>query len=189
MPIQESDPCHPISPYAISKHRAEDEVRLGGKRGLQATILRLGTVFGVAPAMRFDAVANRLAYQAGVGHPLVLLGSGKQVRPMIHIRDASEVIRFCLTTPGTEGETFNAATCHPSMNELAQLLQSLHPGTEIRYTDQDMITEISYLVDSAKLERLGFRARFSLEDGMREVLARWQGFRPIPDPFKIFREQ
>ncbi len=187
-PYVETDPCHPISPYAISKRRAEDEVLLGCKRGLKATILRLGTVFGVAPAMRFDAVANRFAYQVGSGRPLVILGSGKQVRPMIHVRDASEAIRFCLDNPAAVGETLNAAACHPSLNELAHLLQSLRPDAEIRYTDQDMLTEISYLVDSSKLEALGFQTRFRLEDGMREVLGRWRGFRPIPDPFKAFRE-
>jgi UDP-glucose 4-epimerase len=39
-------------------------------------VLRLATVFGYAPMMRFDAVANRFAYLAGVGRPLTVYGTG-----------------------------------------------------------------------------------------------------------------
>ena len=78
-PFSETDTCRPIGPYAISKRRAEEEILLCCGRGLNCTILRLGTTFGNAPAMRFDAVAGRLAYLVGVKRPMVIHGSGNQV--------------------------------------------------------------------------------------------------------------
>jgi UDP-glucose 4-epimerase len=173
-PFRETDACRPIGPYAISKLKGEEEVLR-----LRFTIVRLGTVFGNAPAMRFDGIANRLAFQVGVRRSMVIRGSGEQIRPLIHVRDASEVLRLCLADPKTEGEIINAAVINPSANQIAHTLQTLVPDAEIRYTDQDILTEVSFKVDSGKLMGMGFRPQFSLEQGLKEVLARWHGFRPV----------
>ena len=47
---------------------------------------------------------------------------------------------------------------------------------DVYYTDQDVMTEISFDADSSKLEALGFVPRYNLEYGLREMLARWRGF-------------
>jgi len=177
-PFREIDTCHPIGPYAISKRKGEENVLQGGERGLRFTIVRLGTAFGNAPAMRFDAVANRFTYLVGVGRPMVIHGSGEQIRPLIHVRDASAVLRLCLADSKTEGEIINAAMMNPSVNEIAHTLQAIVPDATIRYTDQDILTEISFEVDSAKLMGMRFRPQFSLEQGLEEMLARWREFRP-----------
>jgi UDP-glucose 4-epimerase len=178
-PFREGDTCRPIGPYAISKHRAEEEVLSGGQRGLKITILRLGTTFGSAPAMRFDAVAGHMAYLVGVCKPMVIHGSGEQVRPLIHICDASAVLRLCLVNARTEGQIINAVTMNPTVLEIAHTLQKLTPGATIRYTDQDILTELSFEVNSDKLFGLGFEPQLTLEQGLAEMLARWQGFQPI----------
>ena len=178
-PFRETGVCRPIGPYAISKRRGEEQVLKGGERGLNYTIVRLGTTFGNAPAMRFDAVAGRLAYLAGVCRPLVIHGSGNQVRPLIHIQDASAVLRLCLANTTTEREIINAVTMNPTTNQIAHTLQTLVPEATVRYTDQDILTEISFEVDSSKLLGLGFKPNFDLETGLREMLTRWRGFVPM----------
>lgn len=175
-PFTEADPCRPIGPYAVSKRKAEDEVRQGQARGLETTIVRLATTFGNAPAMRFDATANRFVYLVGVRRPMVIHGSGEQIRPLIHIRDASEVLRRCVADTAFVGETVNAATLHPSVNDIAAAMQRIVPDATVRYTDQDVLTEISFDADSSKLLGMGFVPEFDLEDGLREVLSRWRGF-------------
>ncbi len=175
-PFAEADPCRPIGPYAVSKRQAEGEVMQASSRGLDATIIRLGTTFGNAPAMRFDAIANRLAFLVGVCRPMVLYGSGNQVRPLVHIRDASSAIRFCLAESKTVTETLNAAFLNPTANEIAEALQRIVPDAALRYTDQDILTEISFKIDSSKLLGMGFAPQFDLEYGLREILARWKGF-------------
>ncbi len=177
-PFKETDVCRPIGPYAISKRKGEDEVLQGGERGLRVVVVRLGTVFGNAPAMRFEANASRLAYWVGIGRPMIIHGSGEQIRPLIHVRDASKVLRLCLADSRIEGEIINAATVNPTFNEIAHTLQAIAPGAAIRYTDQDALTEISFKVDSTKLMDLGFQPQFDLEQGLKRVLTHWQGFRP-----------
>jgi UDP-glucose 4-epimerase len=155
---------------------------------LRFTIVRLGTTFGSAPTMRFDALANKLTYLAGVGRPMVIHGSGEQIRPLIHVRDASAVLCLCLANAATEGQIINAATVNPSVNEVARALQSLVPGATIRYTDQHVLTEISFEVDTTKLLDMGFQPQFSLTEGLEEMLARWRGFRPpVQDDLPHFK--
>lgn len=173
-PFRETDACRPIGPYAISKLKGEEEVIRS-----RFAIVRLGTVFGNAPTMRFDGIANRLTYLAGVGRPMVIHGSGEQIRPLIHIHDASAVIRLCLTDSRAEGEIINAVIMNPSINQIARTLQTLAPDASIRYTDQDILTEISFEVDSSKLIEMGFQPQFDLEQGLEEMLARWRGFQPV----------
>lgn len=175
-PFSETDTCRPIGPYAISKLKGEQEVIR-----TRYTIVRLGTIFGDAPAMRFDGDANRLAYLVGVGRPMVLHGSGEQNRPLIHVRDASTVLRLCLADSKTEWQTINAVIMNPSLKEIAQALQVIVPDATIRYTDQDILTELSFEVDSPKLLGMGFQPQYRLEDGLQEVVARFQGFHPMTD--------
>ncbi len=173
-PFQETDHCRPVGPYAISKLKGENEALRS-----RFTIVRMGTVFGNAPAMRFDGIANRLAYQVGVGRPMIIHGSGEQIRPLIHTRDASAVLRLCLADSRVEGEIINAVTINPTINEIAHALQAIVPDAPIRYTDQDILTEISFHVDSTKLMELGFEPQVSLEQGLAKMVSRWRGFRPM----------
>ncbi len=177
-PFQETATCRPVGPYAISKLKGEQEVLRGGERGLHFTIARLATAYGNAPAMRFDATANQLAYLAGIKKPLVIHGSGAQIRPLIHIRDVSAALGFCLTHTSTKNQILNVVTSNPTINEIAHTLQTLVPTACVRYTDQDMLTEISFEVDATKLLSLGFQPRFNLRQGLETMLSRWQGYQP-----------
>ena len=173
-PFRENDVCHPVGPYAISKLKGEKEAARS-----RFTTVRLGTVFGNAPAMRFDGIANRLAYHVGVGQSMVIHGSGEQVRPLIHVRDASAALRLCLADSRAEGEIINAVTINSSINKIARTLQIIVPDAPVRYTDQDILTEISFQVDSTKLIELGFQPQFDLEQGLGKIVSRWRGFRPM----------
>ncbi len=174
--FREEDSCHPVGPYPISKLRAETAVLQGSKRGLRTTIVRIGTVFGNAPAMRFDAIASRSVYLVGVGRPIIVHGNGEQIRPLIHIRDCSAALRLCLAGANMEGEIINAVTINPTVNEIVRVLQTIVPTATVRYTDQELLTDISFEVDSTKLLNLGFQPGYTLEQGLREMLARWRGF-------------
>lgn len=175
-PFFETDPCSPLSPYAISKLKGEQEVLQGAKRGLDVTVLRLGTAYGFSPAMRFDATVNHLAYLVGVGRALVVHGSGEQLRPLLHIRDASAAIRFCMANPQTVGQILNAVTENPSINKIACTLKRIRPDVELRYTDQDALTEVGFSVDASKLLGMGFEPQFDISQGLVELLAHWKGF-------------
>ncbi len=175
-PFTEKDMCRPFGAYAQSKYRAETKILAAVQRGLNPMVLRFGTVFGIAPVMRFDAVANRFAYLAGTGRSLTVFGQGDQVRPFIHVRDVSAAIRFGLTIQGNlPGNVFNVCGPNASVLELVETLQSINPQVRVHYTEQDVLTHLSIEVDSSRFQSLGWSSRVSLLDGLKDLTVRFVG--------------
>jgi UDP-glucose 4-epimerase len=177
-PFSEVDACRPMGAYAQSKLKAEHVVREAEGRGMHSVILRLGTLFGQAPRMRFDAVVNRFAYLAGVGRPLTVFGSGQQRRPSIHVRDAAQLISKLIATPSESGTTLNVAVDNPSVEEVKDAVLALRPDTRVRYTEQDVLTYLSLELDTSRLTGVGFVPESDIVDGLSEVLDRFTGLVP-----------
>jgi UDP-glucose 4-epimerase len=176
--FRETDGCRPLGLYAESKLRAERQLQtLSQNHPMQTAILRLANVFGHAPAPRFDAVTNRFAYLTSVRRPLSVFGTGEQRRPVIHIDDVSTAIRFTLENiDKMDGEIYNVAGEHASILQLVEAIKASRPDTQVRYTEQDMLTHLSYSVDCDKINDLGWYARISIEAGLAEMINRMKGF-------------
>ncbi len=188
-PFTESDACRPQGAYAHSKLQAEAVVQTADKRGMQTTILRLGTLFGVAPVIRFDAVANRFAFCAGVGRPLAVYGSGQQRRALVHVRSAGQSVLFCLFHPAeTLGQLFNVVGENVPVQGIADMVQRLQPDVKIRYTEQDIRTHLSFEAGSGALRSLGWAPEDTLETGLTELLNQFGGFVDVTPASTDFEE-
>jgi UDP-glucose 4-epimerase len=180
-PYQETDRCRPQGAYAQSKQHAEEAIlALARRGGLRPTILRFGTLFGLAPVTRFEAVANRLAYLAGVRRSVTVFGSGEQRRTLIHVADAGRAISLCLTQPGlTAGQLLNAASCNISILELIELIRRAEPSVNVRFTEQDIRTHLSFEADNSRLKELGWQPQVEPAAGLAEVIGQFSGFRAV----------
>jgi UDP-glucose 4-epimerase len=179
-PFVEEAVCRPVGPYGLSKWKGEQAVLAGMQRGLRPTLLRLGTVYGYAPAMRFETVVDRFAYLAGTGRPLTVYGTGEQTRPLVHVRDASEAIRFCLThEEETAGEIFNVASENASVLQLVETIRMTKPQVQVHYTEHDVFAHFSLALDSQRIETLGYLPQYDIQRGMVEVLRHFRSFSTI----------
>ncbi len=180
-PYRETDRCRPQGAYAQSKRRAEEAILVLARHGdLQPTILRLGTLFGLAPVTRFEAVANRLAYLTGVRRSLTVYGSGEQRRTLIHAADASRAIIFCLAQPGlTGGQLLNVTSENISILELVELLRQAEPAINVRFTEQDIRTHLSFEADNSGLTTLGWHPQVKTAAGLAELAGQFSSFRPV----------
>ncbi len=180
-PFDEGAICRPLGPYAESKLRGERELQALQAAGrLRVTVLRLGSAFGWAPAVRFDAMANRLAYLAGVGRPLTVYGTGEQRRPLLHVADASHALRFALAhAEQVAGETYNVVGENARVLDVVAALCALQPAAQVRFTEQDVLTHLSFAVDGGRLNTLGWYPQVSLEAGQAELLGHLRGFVPF----------
>ncbi len=175
-PFSEADPCRPQGAYAQSKRQAEEALASAAERGLRPTILRLATLFGYAPVMRFDAVANRFAYLAGTRRKVTVYGEGKQRRSFVHVQDASAAVRFALAHPDlTEGGTFNVVGESRSILELAEEVLLVCPETAVHFTEQDIRTHLNLEVKGDAIRSLGWKPRHPVREGLREVVDRFTG--------------
>ena len=165
--MTEDLPVAPTANYSKTKRLAEIELlRVAEQEPLFCpTILRKGTVFGLAPRMRFDLVVNVFVLHAWRNRLLTVHGSGEVWRPLLHIRDAVDAYLHLLSAPAGEirGEVFNLVHKNYRILELAHWVAEIleqQRGVEVRVkrdrSGGDCLR--SYYVDGEKITRaLGFK--------------------------------
>ncbi len=178
-PFTEDDRCRPAGPYAQSKLNAERVVLESQTRGMHPIVVRFGSLFGLAPRVRFDALVNRFCYLTGVGRPLTIYGNGEQRRPSMHVDDAARLIVEMLADPPDAGTVLNAAVDNPSVEDVRDAILTVRPDTRFRYTEQDILSYLSLEVDPSQLLDHGFVPRYDLVSGVSGVLDRFTGFVPM----------
>jgi UDP-glucose 4-epimerase len=169
--VDESYACKPISPYGESKLQAEKAVLEASRTsGLDATVLRLGTVFGYSIGMRFDTVVDRFTYLACIGMPLTVWESAQnEKRPYLHIQDTSDALAFALNKRGMTGEVYNVVGENASINRITSVISKEVPDTKVIITPTPNLNQVSYELDGSKVERLGFKPHHTLDSGVREI--------------------
>ena len=87
----ENSPLNPISKYALDKVEIEKKIM-----DRENTIsLRLATVFGMSPRMRFDLLVNDFVRRAYLDRFIVLFESHFK-RNYIHVKDVANCFEHCL---------------------------------------------------------------------------------------------
>jgi nucleoside-diphosphate-sugar epimerase len=109
--------------------------------------------------------------------PLVILGEGHQVRCYTHGSDVARGIVACVENPAATDEDFNISTPRATeVLELARLIwDEVHQGRiPFRYEcEAPFPYDVQFRLPSTEKAKrlLGFEAKVSLEDSVREVVA------------------
>jgi UDP-glucose 4-epimerase len=174
--VDENYPCKPISPYGESKLQAEKAcLQAAMDEGLDATVLRLGTVHGFSVGMRFDTVVDRFAYLACAGVPLPVWESARaEKRPYIHVADATRAIIFALSRSDMNGEIYNVVGENSSIDLITDSLRKEVPDIRILVTPSSNLNQVSYELDASKIAGLGFIPRLNLSDGIKEIVDKFR---------------
>ena len=172
--ITEDSPFKPLSHYAKTKCLAEETVLDSNRSGVA---LRLATVFGLSPRMRLDLLVNDFVYRAVTDKLLVLFQSSFK-RNYIHVRDIANTFLFVIENyDKCVGEPFNVglSTANLSKLELAQCIKQYIP--ELVIIEEEFTEDFdkrNYIVSNEKLESLGWSPKFSLDDGIKELIKGYQ---------------
>ncbi len=171
--LDENSPLKPLEIYAETKSMAEKAVLSLSDDKFCVTSLRLGTVYGVSPKMRFDLVLNGMTLSLFKTGVIKVMRDGNQVRPIVHVRDVARAILTVIEADMDKirGEVFNVGSNDQNFKvlELAKLIgDSIGIDYKIEwYGDPDTR---SYRVSFDKIYNvLGFRAKFSAQEGAKEV--------------------
>lgn len=177
--MTEELPVAPTANYSKTKRLAEIELlRVAEQHPLFCpVIVRKGTIFGLAPRMRFDLVVNTFVLNAWRKRLLTVHGSGEVWRPLLHIRDAVDAYIHLLWAPTakTRGETFNLVHKNYRILELAHWVTEIleqHRGVEVRVKrDRSRGDSLrSYYVDGEKITKaLGFRPERGVAEATLEI--------------------
>jgi nucleoside-diphosphate-sugar epimerase len=172
--VTEQAELRPISVYAESKVAAELDVLERGRDGLAGCCLRLATVYGTSPRMRFDLTVNEFTRELSLGKELVVFGE-QFWRPYVHVRDAARALALALEAPeeAIAGEVFNVGSTAENYRklDLVELLRKRIPSAEVSFVHKDEDPR-DYRVSFEKVSaRLGFRTTRTVGEGIDEVIA------------------
>jgi nucleoside-diphosphate-sugar epimerase len=170
----EDFPLAPVSLYAETKVAAEREVLDQAQNGLVACCLRLATVYGTSPRMRFDLTVNEFTRDVSLERDLVVYGE-QFWRPYVHVRDAAEAVALALESPPDRlrGEVFNVGDTRENYRklDLVELLKERFPDANVEFVHKDEDPR-DYRVSFEKVhEGLGFAPRWRVPNGIDEVIA------------------
>jgi len=173
VPVDEEGALAPVSLYAEQKVGIEQELLAGGRDGMAATCLRLATVYGVAPRMRFDLTVNEFTRDLWADRTLEVFGE-QFWRPYVHARDAARAIVTVLEAGPDRlgGQVFNVG--HSDENyrklDLVEIITGQLGRGDVSYVHRDEDPR-DYKVSFEKVRReLGFEPRYRVPDGVRELV-------------------
>ncbi len=166
----------PSSPYAKTKLDAEKLVIKAAKeQGLDACVLRKGTIFGKSIGMRFHTAVNKFVYLACLKKPLTVWENAyEQKRPYLGVMDSIRAYEF-LEKHGESGEIYNVLTENYTVRDIVEAIKKVVPDTKIKMTRSPILNQKSYEISNKKIKDLGFEFKDSLERGMKEKVEMFRG--------------
>lgn len=173
--LNEDSDLKPVTPYGLSKVKAEQGLAGLADDGFSPVYLRSATAFGVSPRLRFDLVLNNLAAWAYTTKRVRIKSDGTPWRPIVHIEDIARAFIAVMEAPreAVHDQAFNVARNDNNfrVRELADIVHSIVPDCEIEYAADGGSDKRCYRVDCSKIANAApaFKPQWSAADGCREL--------------------
>lgn len=177
--IGEARPLDFCTPYGCSKGVADQYVLdYCHSFGIPSAVLRMSCIYGPRQFGTEDQgwVAHFLI-RALEGRAITIFGDGRQVRDILHVRDAVAAYRAVLDRIGTAaGRAFNlgggpanAVSLQMVLREMARILGR---PAQIERSDWRPGDQLYFVADTRRLhEELGWQATISWREGLRDLAA------------------
>ena len=166
----ENSPLKPISLYGRTKCDGEDLVRSKIKNHV---CFRLATVFGHSYRMRSDLLVNNFVYTAIKKKKLTLFEPHFR-RNFIHVRDVVNAIIFTMKNFNKlKNDVYNLGLSSANISKimLAKKIKKQYQKLKIKIvTNRKDPDKRDYFVSNKKIEKKGFKASISLDDGISELI-------------------
>lgn len=189
--VDEASPVNPRTPYSVNKVQIEEDLAGLADDSFSPIALRLATVFGSSPRIRFDVVVNMLCGMAISQGRVVLNSDGLAWRPHVDINDVCEAFRCCVDWDYKAGELLILNIGRDDNNwqilDVARLIQSMVSNCDLSRLEEsdgsvddlvrdrkivDGADERTYRVSFAKAHEIlpGYCGAWDMEDGIDRLL-------------------
>ncbi len=176
LPVRETSPLHPISPYGATKLAAEHICQVYRMNyRLPICLLRYFTVYG--PRQRPDMAFSRWIAALEEGQPIRLFGDGRQSRDFTFVADAVRA-NILAAEKAKPGEVFNVAGgSQVTMREVVELMGELAgKSPQVQFESAQKGDARRTWADTSRArERLGFTPKVALRQGLSEQIAAGRG--------------
>lgn len=178
-PTKETAEIRPQYPYALTKRLGEETlIHWGQVYHLPVITLRLFNVYGTRSRTSgtYGAVFGVFLAQKLAGKPFTVVGTGEQTRDFTYVTDVADAF-YTAAISNVKNDTFNVGSGGTySVNRLCELL-----GGEIVHIPKRPGEPDCTFADTSKIECiLGWKAKVSLEEGVKNILENIDYWREAP---------
>ena len=160
---------NPISKYATDKVEVEKHLM----QRENSISYRLATVFGMSPRMRIDLLVNDFTYRA-FHDSAVIVFEGHFKRNYIHVRDVVSAFIYGINNfEKMKSEIFNVGLSDANLSKLdlcKAINKQLPNFTFVEEKIKQDPDQRNYIVSNLKIEKAGFKPRYSIDDGVKELI-------------------
>lgn len=187
-PLDEDGPTNPQTHYSLNKLQIEQGLSELADASFSPIALRLATVFGVSPRIRFDVVINMLCGMAVAQKRIVLNSDGQAWRPHLDIEDVCEAFRCCIDWDYRGGKLLVLNVGRNDNNwkilDIAQLIKSSVVDCELTSLDSTRNEDMDDLVKDTKIQdgvdKRSYRVVFDrIHETLPEFRTKWDVERGI----------
>ena len=177
LPVDESMPSDPISPYGVAKLAAERYCVSFSRvyESFETVVLRYFNVFGPrqSPFSQYAAMVPLFITAVAHGEPVTIFGDGEQSRDFTYVENVVDATLRASEAEGASGRIFNVAAGSPaSVNAVADAIgRILGKPVERRHGPPRPGDIRDSWADVSEAERvLGYRPSIDLEEGLRRTI-------------------
>ena len=165
----ENSPLNPISKYAVDKVEIE-KLLMNRENSIS---YRLATVFGMSPRMRIDLLVNDFTYRAFHDSAIVVF-EGHFKRNYIHIKDVARAFIHAIENINMmKGQIYNVGLSDANLSKIElckEIQKHIINFTFVEEKIKKDPDQRNYIVSNEKIESSGFKPKFSLSDGIKELI-------------------
>lgn len=182
-PRKEESPVNPLTAYATSKVRSEEELEKFATNEFTVTSLRFSTACGMSDRLRLDLVLNDFVACAVTSGKITVLSDGTPWRPLIHVADMARAIEWAIKREKKAGGDFLAVNVgsedwNCQVKDLAEAVAQVIPDVNISINKDALPDKRSYRVSFDLYKKLApghqpqvdlIKSIESLKKGLHEV--------------------
>lgn len=161
--LNEESPVNPLTPYSKNKLRTEKYLLSITGYGFNPVMLRLATVYGYSPRMRFDLYINMFVGMALTEKKIQLNSDGMAWRPNLYIGDIPSVFNAILNYNFNEPTIINVGNKDSNLRivDVVRIIKNIEIGisTGQLQTNENSLYGDQYV--TSKQDKRSYRVDFS----------------------------